>query len=109
MPRSKLALLALLAAPTAFAWTPPVGIPKPAFPADLDIARPALPAGWTTSQAGFYFVAGTGCSDSNGNGTPAAPRCSLSRWAYVTETAIRLAVCRVRSRCERVAPGCPPF
>jgi hypothetical protein len=77
MSRSKLTLLALLAAPTAFAWTPPVGIPKPAFPSDLDVARPALPASWTTSQPGFYFVAGTGCSDSNGNGTPTAPRCSL--------------------------------
>ncbi|MCC7462931.1 MAG: right-handed parallel beta-helix repeat-containing protein [Gammaproteobacteria bacterium] len=77
MTRSKLTLLALLATPPAFAWTPPVGIPKPAFPADLDIARPTLPANWTTSQSGFYFVAGSGCSDSNGNGTPSAPRCSL--------------------------------
>ena len=77
MKKIKLILLALLATPAAFAWTPPVGIPKPAFPSDLDIARPALPANWTASQAGFYFVAGTGCSDANGNGTPAAPRCSL--------------------------------
>ena len=77
MKKIKLILLALLATPAAFAWTPPVGIPKPAFPSDLDIARPALPANWTASQTGFYFVAGTGCSDANGNGTPAAPRCSL--------------------------------
>jgi len=78
MDRPKLMLLALLAAPPAFAaWTPPVGIPKPAFPSDLDIARPTLPSPWTTVQPGFYFVAGSGCADSNGNGTPGAPRCSL--------------------------------
>jgi hypothetical protein len=77
MQRLKLILLALLTSPAALAWTPPVGIPKPAFPADLDVARPALPASWTADQAGFYFVAAAGCSDTRTNGNPSAPRCSL--------------------------------
>jgi len=73
-----LTLLATLAAPLAsVAWTPPLGVPQPAWPSDLDLARPALPSPWSSTQAGFYFVAGSGCSDANGNGTPAAPRCSL--------------------------------
>ena len=77
MQRPMLTLLALLASPAALAWTPPAGIPKPAFPSDLDVARPTLPASWTTDQAGFYFVAAAGCSDSRVNGNPSAPRCSL--------------------------------
>jgi len=77
MQRLKLALLALLASPAALAWTPPVGIPKPAFPSDLDVVRPALPASWTADQAPFYFVASTGCSDARTYGNPTAPRCSL--------------------------------
>ncbi len=77
MQRPTLTLLAILASPATLAWTPPVGIPAPAWPTDLDIARPALPSPWTTPQSGFYFVAGSGCADSNGNGTPTAPRCSL--------------------------------
>jgi len=77
MRRLKLTLLAALASPAALAWTPPVGIPAPAWPTNLDVARPALPASWTTDQAGFYFVASTGCSNANANGNPSAPRCSL--------------------------------
>lgn len=74
---SKLMSLALVVSSASFAWTPPTGIPKPAWPSDLDIARPTLPLPWTSTQSGFYFAGGSGCSDSNGNGTPTAPRCSL--------------------------------
>lgn len=77
MRRLKLTLLAALASPAALAWNPPVGIPKPAWPSDLDVARPTLPANWTADQAGFYFVAAAGCSDTRPNGNPSAPRCSL--------------------------------
>jgi hypothetical protein len=61
----------------AFAWTSPLGIPAPGWPADLDIARPAMPDPWTGEQAGWYFVSASGCSDSRTYGHPGAPRCSL--------------------------------
>jgi hypothetical protein len=77
MQRLKLTLLAILASPAALAWTPPVGIPAPAWPANLDVARPTLPASWTTDQAGFYFVASTAGCSSSALGNPAVPRCSL--------------------------------
>jgi hypothetical protein len=62
----------------AFAWSPPVGIPAPPWPADLDVARPALPSPWTAEQAGWYFISASGCSDSGRTyGYPGAPRCSF--------------------------------
>jgi hypothetical protein len=73
---SWLALILMAGSSTAFAWTAPVGIPTPSWPADLDVARPALPGSWTTDQAPFYFVSSSNCSDSRANGNPAAPRCT---------------------------------
>lgn len=65
-------------ASNAFAWSPPVGIPVPPWPADLDIARPALPSPWTAETAGWYFISASGCSDSGRiYGYPGAPRCSF--------------------------------
>ena len=62
----------------AFAWNPPVGIPAPPWPADLDVPRPALPAPWTSEQSGFYYIDPSGCSDTGRTyGRPGAPRCSL--------------------------------
>jgi hypothetical protein len=71
------ALISLFLPALAGAWTPPVGIPTPPFPADLDVARPSLPSPWTADQAGWYFVASSGCSDSRTYGNPSASRCSL--------------------------------
>jgi hypothetical protein len=73
------ALAALLAGSTAFAaWAPPVGIPAPPWPADLDIERPAFPSPWTAETAGWYFVSSSGCSDTGRTyGHPGAPRCSI--------------------------------
>ncbi len=59
------------------AWMPPIGIPHPPWPADLDIARPALPDPWTSDQAGWYFISPSGCSDTRTYGNLTAPRCSL--------------------------------
>ncbi|MBE0568479.1 MAG: hypothetical protein IH577_02230 [Deltaproteobacteria bacterium] len=71
-------LSAFLMVSTASAWTPPVGIPAPPWPADLDLARPALPSPWTAETAGWYFISGSGCSDSGRTyGYPGAPRCSF--------------------------------
>ncbi len=62
----------------ASAWSPPVGIPAPPWPADLDIPRPTLPNPWTSEQAGWYFISASGCSDAGRTfGYPGAPRCSL--------------------------------
>jgi hypothetical protein len=71
-------VLAALAMPAmSFAWTAPIGVPAPAFPTDLDVARPTLPSPWSAETAGFYYVSKTSCSDSRAQGTPSAPRCSL--------------------------------
>ena len=71
-------LLVLLLAPSiAGAWTPPIGIPVPPWPSDLDIARPTLPNPWTSEQAGWYYIDPSGCSDSRTYGRPGASRCSL--------------------------------
>jgi len=62
----------------AFAWSPPVGIPAPPWPADLDIAPPALPNPWTAETAGWYFISDSGCLDTGRPyGYPGAPRCSI--------------------------------
>jgi hypothetical protein len=62
----------------AFAWSPPVGIPAPPWPADLDVPRPSLPNPWTSEQAGWYFIASSGCSDTGrAYGYPGAPRCTF--------------------------------
>ena len=61
----------------SFAWTPPIGIPAPTWPADLDIARPTLPSPWTSDQAGWYFISATSCNDSRTYGNPTAARCSI--------------------------------
>lgn len=72
------ALSLLLAPVTAWAWNPPVGVPVPAWPSDLDIARPSMPSPWSSEQAGVYFIDPTGCSDAGRTyGRPGAPRCSL--------------------------------
>ena len=63
----------------AWGFTPPVGIPAPSFPADLDVSRPTLPSPWTSEVAGWYFVQRNqaGCSDSRTYGTPTEARCTL--------------------------------
>ena len=62
----------------SFGWSPPVGIPAPPWPADLDVPRPALPNPWASEQAGWYFIAPSGCSDAGrAYGYPGAPRCTL--------------------------------
>lgn len=58
-------------------WAPPVGVPVPNWPADLNLLRPSLPNPWTAEQAGFYYIDPSGCSDSRTYGRPGAPRCSL--------------------------------
>ncbi len=62
---------------SVLAWTPPVGVPAPQWPANLDVARPALPSPWTSEHAGFYYIDPNGCSDSQTYGYPGASRCSL--------------------------------
>ncbi|MCR4275690.1 MAG: hypothetical protein NUV83_03005 [Candidatus Wolfebacteria bacterium] len=61
------------------AWTPPIGIPVPPFPSDLDVVRPAPPIPWTSEVAGNYYIQRdqAGCSDSRAYGAPSAARCSL--------------------------------
>lgn len=76
--RRTLLVAAALAMPAmSFAWTAPVGIPAPPFPADLDVQRPTLPSPWSAETTGFYFVSKSNCSDSRSLGTPSAPRCSI--------------------------------
>ena len=58
-------------------WVPPIGIPSPTWPSNLNIARPTLPSSWTSDQAGFYFIASSGCSDTRAYGNPSAARCSI--------------------------------
>lgn len=72
-------LIALVPLSNAGAFTPPIGIPAPPFPADLDVARPSPPSPWTSETAGNYYVerSASGCSDSRTYGTPTLPRCSL--------------------------------
>jgi hypothetical protein len=73
------AILFGLSAPAAVsAWIPPVGIPAPPWPADLDIARPTLPNPWTSDQAGFYYInPQTGSDSGRAYGNPNAPRATL--------------------------------
>jgi len=57
------------------AWTPPIGIPAPAF--GINEIAPAAPNPWTVATAGFYYVDATktAATDSgNPYGTPAKPR-----------------------------------
>lgn len=75
--RLSLLILAVAWPTISLAWVAPVGIPAPPWPADVDLASPALPSAWTSDQPGFYFVSPTGCSDSRSSGHPGAPRCSL--------------------------------
>lgn len=72
-------LFVLFIGTRAWSFTPPIGIPTPPFPADLDVARPSPPSPWTAESAGNYYVerSAAGCSDSRTYGTPTAPRCSL--------------------------------
>ncbi|MEW6185267.1 MAG: right-handed parallel beta-helix repeat-containing protein [Thermodesulfobacteriota bacterium] len=58
-------------------WQPPLGIPKPGWPSELNLSRPPLPNPWTSEQSGLYFVDPSGCSDARTHGYPSAPRCSL--------------------------------
>lgn len=56
-------------------WTPPIGIPAPAF--GIAEVAPATPAPWTAATPGFYYVDQNhpGATDSsNPYGTPAKPR-----------------------------------
>jgi len=64
-----------LAAATPGTWTPPIGIPAPAF--GVNETAPAVPSPWTTAVAGFYYVNQTAAGatdDNNPYGTPAKPR-----------------------------------
>jgi hypothetical protein len=75
----KLIISLLMIIPSSgFAWNPPVGIPTPTWPTGgIDVARPTLPTPWTSDQAGFYFIATSGCSDSRTFGNPTASRCTM--------------------------------
>ena len=75
----RLIILALLLALNAWGqtWVAPIGIPVPAFPSELNVARPSFPSPWTSDTAGFYYIAASGCSDSRTYGNPTASRCSL--------------------------------
>jgi FtsZ-binding cell division protein ZapB len=57
------------------AWTPPTGIPTPDF--GLDEAAPPVPDPWTAETPGFYYVGGSGASDSRTYGHPGAPRITI--------------------------------
>lgn len=60
------------------AWSPPLGIPTPTWPSNLDLARPTFPSPWTSDQANFYFIQSSGCSDTGRTyGNPLAPRCTM--------------------------------
>lgn len=58
-----------------FAWTPPIGIPTPSWPSDLDVARPSLPDPWNSNSSGFYYIKNGGSN--SGNGYPGNPRDSI--------------------------------
>ena len=74
----KIILIILSFVPSfALAWTPPIGIPAPTWPTDLDVARPTMPSPWTSDQAGWYFISATSCNDSRTYGNPTAARCSI--------------------------------
>lgn len=75
----RLFLLLCLAPSWALAFTPPIGIPTPPFPSDLDVATPSKPSPWTSEQAGYYYVERSdgGCSDSRTYGYPGTARCTL--------------------------------
>jgi hypothetical protein len=69
--------LMVLGAPLAAAqsWTPPIGIPAPAF--GVTQQAPADPNPWVVQVTGFYYVCPTcsGATDSgNSNGYPTRPR-----------------------------------
>jgi hypothetical protein len=61
----------------AQSWTPPIGIPAPAF--GITQQAPAVPSPWTAEVPGFYYVDETaaGASDSRTYGHPAAPRATI--------------------------------
>jgi parallel beta helix pectate lyase-like protein len=71
-----LVIALLLGARTpASAWTPPIGIPMPAF--GINETAPPRPYPWTTPVPGFYYVDATvpSATDSgNDYGTPGRPR-----------------------------------
>ena len=71
--------IALFALPaSAMAWVAPIGVPAPSWPGGgIDQARPALPAGWSSEQLGWYYISASGCSDSRTYGYPGAARCSV--------------------------------
>lgn len=58
-------------------WIPPLGIPIPSWPIDINMSRPNLPSPWITDTTGFYFLSASGCSDTHTNGNPLNPRCTL--------------------------------
>ena len=69
------ALLAVTfcAAPAAAQWTPPVGVPAPAF--GVTEVAPSAPRPWTAAVRGFYAIdEAKGSDDKNPYGTPARPR-----------------------------------
>lgn len=53
-----------LAASVFSAWTPPIGIPAPAF--GINETAPALPNPWTGNVKGFYYVQSGGSNSGNG-------------------------------------------
>jgi hypothetical protein len=64
------------AAPAAAQWTPPVGVPAPAF--GVTEVAPSAPRPWTAAVRGFYAIdEAKGSDDKNPYGTPARPRRSI--------------------------------
>lgn len=64
------------ASPAVAQWTPPVGVPAPAF--GIREVAPAAPKTWTRPVAGFYYVdESKGADERNPYGTPTRPRQSI--------------------------------
>ncbi len=61
-----------------YAWTPPIGVPTPAF--NIELQAPALPSPWDATLNGWYWICPTcaGATDTgNPNGYPGRPRTSI--------------------------------
>ena len=70
----------LVSRAAAQSWTPPIGIPAPAF--GIVEKAPPAPNPWTVPVAGFYFVDAAkpaATDNSNPFGTPARPRRTIPR------------------------------
>lgn len=67
------ALVVGSAAVAAYAWEPPIGIPRPPF--GIDEQAPPLPNPWNSNVPGFYYVKSGGTN--SGNGYPGNPRATV--------------------------------